>query len=157
MSGNLFNLFMEVISAAKEGRFIYGNGAQWHIIDRFGRMTVIDTCEGTTTLVPEYTGTPRTDHSQSRRLEEFLMATQAEEGHTGEIGRNYAEEYIEDAKKNGNFIFGNGNHYFIRKGGTVVVYEMGTTIRRGMYQMVQFTAMTTHGAWKYLRANGINN
>jgi hypothetical protein len=94
---------------------------------------------------------------QARRLEEFLMAMPTQDGQVSEIGRNYAEEYIEDAKKNGNFIFGNGGQYFIRKGGTVVMYEMGTTIRRGMYQMVQFHAMTIHGAWKYLRANGINN
>jgi hypothetical protein len=152
MSGNLFNLFMEVILAAREGRFMFGNGAQYFIVDRFGRMICVDTVAANWEIAPNYEGTPRTDHSQSRRLEEFLMATQAEEGHTGEIQRHYAEQYIEEARQNGNLVHGNGNYYFVKKGGTVVVYSMATTIRRGMYQMVQFHAMSSHGAWKYLNA-----
>ena len=69
-----FNLFMEIISAAKEGRFMYGNGAQWFVQDTYGKTVYINTVEGTRAFDPTYVGAPVCALAQADSLENWLLS-----------------------------------------------------------------------------------
>lgn len=145
-----FNLFIQVISAAREGRFMFGNGAQWYIVDHAGRKWMYDTSIGTRTLVPDYEGTPRTDMGMAIRLEEFLLATKSEELFTRLVDYREAKAMVRDALRGGNLIFTNGGQWYIEIGGGVAVVDLSTKVS-GTW--ARYSVMSRHGSWKYLREN----
>ena len=141
---------MRVINAARTGRFMFGNGAQWYIVDESGQKVMLDTVNGTTTFCPEYTASqPRMNEELARGLEEWLMAVDTEPGYSTFIPRWSAMDAVRYAVRNNNLLFTNGGQWYIEQGGTVVSYELGVNAPESARY-----AYSIHGAWKYMRAIG---
>lgn len=157
MDNKTFNLFMEVINAAKEGRYMYGNGAMWYIVDIYGQKVMINTVNGTKELIPTYNGEARTDMRVAQDLEAFLSHEEAADVHTTEHNYMTARDMVATAARRNELLFTNGNLCYIKMSGTVVIAELGTQqYKKGQGYVTNVHAMSLHAAWKYLRFNGEN-
>ena len=145
-----FKAFMEVIDACNNGRYMYGNGGTWYIVDTLGNKVCIDTTTpaATTTPVPTYVGTTRTCYTTANNLEDFLM------GCAGKIATdkqeyNLAYRNVAMLVANGNCVFTNGGQWYMYNNGNVSCYELGAL---GEWATIhQYDALSS---WKYIKANG---
>lgn len=148
MNDNIFNLFMLVIKAAREGRYVYGNGAQWYIMDN-GVPMCVDTINGQSFYLPSYKGMARVDMATADALESFLMSAQAEDTYKVEYRYSDAKSMIADAVRNNNLCFTNGNQWYAKVGTyCVVIVPLGV---RASHVMVE--VMNQHRSWMYMRNN----
>jgi hypothetical protein len=122
-------MFMRVISACRTGRFFFGNGAMWYILDDQGRQVMIDTVNGTTTFVPDYMPEtdPHTNESTARSIEEFLMNSSAGYVSEGELPRYQAMDMIRRATADGGLWFTNGCQWYIEYCGGIQAVELLST------------------------------
>jgi hypothetical protein len=152
MENNIFKMYMMIIDAARNGRFMYGNGALWYIIDN-GNKVLLDTVNGTTTFIPEYNGVARVDMKVANELEAFLNATDSAPEYTSYINYDDATKIVVEAATRGDFLYNNGNQCYINYAGTVSVIELGVRYQDNKAAM---HTKSLHGAWKYRRFNGEN-
>lgn len=158
MNTTTFDLFIRVIKAAREGRFMHGNGAQWNIVDESGRKIVIDTTNNTVEFTPDYDGKPYTSHDLAYRLEDFLALSESSDDYSTDMEQHQAKAIVGQETANGNLMFTNGAQWYLRAKGTIIVIDLACVEIRGGYQreyrMVKYHAMSRHSAWKYVRAHG---
>ena len=153
MNDHIFGLFMEVINAAKSGRYCHGNAAQWHIVDVQGNSLCIDTISGKTEVVTPNPVAPHICLTTARNLEQLLMTEEAtNRSETVQYGyhsvRNAALDILTAAKNNGIYYF-NGGQCTIDSGwGSVRVYD--TSVRG----QVTIHTMGKMASWKYIKAMG---
>lgn len=67
-------MLMAVRDAARDGRFMFGNGADWFIVDHRGKKVHLNTVDITRNEVPEYAGTARKCAMTVRILDDFLAS-----------------------------------------------------------------------------------
>ena len=152
MNDVVFNLFIEVINAAKTGRFCHGNAAQWYIVDVQGNNLCIDTTSGKIEVVAPNPVAPHVCLTTARNLEEFLMESEANyripvicKGH-GAV--SMAAQDILSAHKNGRVLHYNGGQCTINTGwGNVKVYDLCVA---GQVTIHNYDKL---GSWKYMRIN----
>lgn len=150
MDNNIFNLYMEVIAAAKHGRYMYGNGAMWYIVDYTGHKVMINTINGTRELIPFYDGVAHTSLQTAENLIEFLANADCAQDYLREMPYNSAVEMVADAVKDNELLFTNGGQWYINHGGTVVMVELSSSINGNARLYVK----NMHSAWCYRRFNG---
>jgi len=154
MNNAIFSLFQEVINAARNGRYMFGNGAMWYIVDGFGSKVMINTVEGTKTMVPNYQGTPVTDHATADSLEQFLAQTDASDWNQTTMPYYTARDIVAQAAQKNELLFTNGGQWYINSHGTVIMVELGMMVNENGRQMARVNAASLHAAWKYRRFNG---
>lgn len=128
---------------------MHGNGAQWYIINTFGKKVCIDT----TTVnafpveVPNYTNAAYTCHVTADNLERFLMGCNGDIYST-QMAYHTAKRIVRDHVMDGNLMFTNGNQWYVNNHGNVQCFELGVA--------GDWAPVTSYGAlssWKYIRAN----
>ena len=155
MDNNTFTLFMEVINAAENGRYMYGNGAMWYIVDGFGQKVLINTVDGTRTLIPNYNAAEaHTDLRTAQSLVSFLEKSDRQAGYESTMPYYQAKQMVADAARKNELLFTNGGQWYINYSGTVVVVELGCIRRENGREMASMSAMNLHAAWGYRRFNG---
>lgn len=151
MQDKTFNLFIEVINAANDGRYCHGNGAQWCIVDNDGNNVVIDTIRNERVIVdtPNQVA-PHAEVATAANLERFLMNSEATNVNTtkydGYYAVNTAVQDILAAAATNNVWHFNGGQTVIEKWGCIYSYD---TTTRGQ---VTVTSMGAFASWKYKRA-----
>jgi hypothetical protein len=146
---NIFFLFLDIISAAREGRYMHGNGAQWFIVLR-NEKVMIDTINGTTTPCPEYSAAEaHVDMETADNLERFLTSTQPNPTHKVEMYMGRAREMVKKAVNNNALLFTNGGQWYV-KNGDYAVAVVNLAIRT---QKVTIEVMDVHASWAYIRNN----
>lgn len=114
MLDNIFRLFIEVVFAAREGRFIFGNGADWYIVNHAGKKLHINTINGTVAAVSDYDGQPHTDWRTADQLVNFLLASNPCADFEYEIKYSDAVLHKENSIKNGMLLDFNGGQLYFR-------------------------------------------
>jgi hypothetical protein len=151
MNDQTFNLFIRVINAASNGNFVYGNGANWHIVEG-NKDVFIDTQLGTVTMSNvDSTAVKGTDMQAVRNINAYLMeadATMQTVHLDGYHNRKMAVDAILWADKNNDLLYSNGGQYSVRTGGLVTIWDIGTAGR------VIVTYKGAHASFKHLTANG---
>jgi hypothetical protein len=145
-----FKAFMEVIDACNNGRYMYGNGGTWYIVDTLGNKVCIDTTTpaATTTPVPTYVGTARTCYTTANSLEDFLMGCDGKIT-TDKQEYNLAYRNVASLVINRYCVFTNGGQWYMYTNGNVSCYELGTL---GEWATVRhYDALSS---WKYIKSNG---
>jgi len=141
---------MEVIDACNNGRYMYGNGGTWYMVDTLGNKVCIDTTTpaATTTPVPTYVGTARTCYTTARDLEDFLMGCH---GEITETKRPYdmAKRYVRDLVMDGYCVYFNGGQWYMNVNGNVSCYELGAL---GEWATVRY--YDSLSSWRYLQSTG---
>lgn len=147
----IFSLFIRVMEAAKNGGYMFGNGADWYIVEN-GKKLHINTVSGTVNEVPNYNGTPVADMGTHNNLYSFLMQSEMQTGYdsvyTGFECRSAIKSLIE-ACQEGSVLFTNGGQWYVcptNHKNTVMVYE---TSVRGTVKVHQ---MSYGAAWKYMQS-----
>lgn len=158
INNETFNLYMEIIFAAKDNRYMHGNGRYYYILDAYNNKVCIDVLNGSKVLVPEYNASQaHTSMDTVRILEEFLIATDAAPVYTSEQSYTNARDMVAKAARNNNLLYTNGNQCYINECGTVLIVELGVrTWNNSMGYVAQVHCMSLHAAWKYLKFNGVN-
>ena len=157
MDNKTFTLYMEIMTACKEGRFMFTNGAMNYIVDNCGQKIMINTVLGTKELVPNYNGEARTDMHEANSIETFLNKEDAQNPYVFERQYTVARDMVANAARRNEVLYTNGNLWYIKEAGTVVIVELGTQrYKQGFGYMTTLRSMSLHGAWKYLRFNGEN-
>jgi hypothetical protein len=148
-----FTLMMEVIAAAKEGRYMYGNGAQWFIMDTYGKAVYINHIEGTRAFAPNYVGCTVDALAQAESLEKWLMSEVAEDPATTYMPYYTAKAQVAKHYMAGEVVFTNGNQWYIKPvySNYITVIELGTMVDG---RDARVYSMSAHASWKYIRANG---
>jgi hypothetical protein len=141
---------MDVIHAARNNRYMHGNGAQWFIVDNYGNNVMIDTTTqyAFATPVPEYKGTAYTCHTTAINLENFLMRCHGEFFHT-QMAYHTAKRIVRDHVMDGNLMFTNGNQWYINNHGNVQCYELG--VAGDWAPVVSYDALSS---WRYIQSTG---
>jgi hypothetical protein len=67
-----YEMFMAVREAAQDGRYMFGNGADWFILEKDGTKVHLNTVMMTRNVVPTYTGTAVKCETTVRTLDDFL-------------------------------------------------------------------------------------
>lgn len=168
MTDRLFDLYQEVIDAAKKGRFCYGNGATWHIVEETWdgqfRNVVINTVEVSPfdgkVGYKEYVDTPNPvlpheAEMTANNLERFLDSHHGQEHSFSYNDKEFAFERIRTellreaikAGKEGRCIhFNGGQVYFKRENGFVRAVDFSI---RGIVHVSDFGKLKTR---KYLQS-----
>lgn len=155
MDNKTFTLFMEVINAAENGRYMYGNGAMWYIVDNYGQKVMINTVNGTRELIPSYNAAEaHTDLHTAKSLIKFLEKTERQAGYESTMPYHKAKQVVAEAVRKNELLFTNGGQWYINYSGTVVVVELGYSHRENGQEMATVNAMSLHAAWGYRRFNG---
>lgn len=147
-----FQMLMEVVKAAKEGRYMYGNGAQWYIVDECGQKLYINHITGEKQFIPNYEGTPRVDMQFAESMERWLANEEAERAEESNLRYSDAKAWVAKAVKEGRLLFTNGNQWYIQNAewsGYVTIVELGTLAAEA-----RLYHMNLHASWKYMRFNG---
>lgn len=151
MNDQTFNLFNRVINAAKTGNFVYGNGANWHIVEG-GKDVFINTQLGTVEMSNvASTAVKVTDMQAVRNINAYLMeadATMQTVHLDGYHNCKMAVDAILWADKNNELLYSNGGQYAIKTGGLVTIWDIGTRGR------VIVTYKGAHASFKHLTAHG---
>lgn len=142
-----FSAFMDIIHAAKNGRYMYGNGGTWYIIDTLGNKVCIDTTSSTviTTTVPNYDGVPHTCYITVGNLERFLMACHGYMG-TSEIQYHTAFNMMRKHIQDGNLVYTNANHWYVRVNDNIFCFELGVA-----GNMATITSYDALSSWRYIQ------
>jgi hypothetical protein len=144
---------MRVISAAKEGRYYHGNGAQW-FVEEDGKKIAIDTMYATEKEVPEYQGTAHASYTTASNLERFLRVSDPElshlASHTGQSLYLFVDELVEAAADK-RVLFSNGGYYVYLNNYNRVVWFMHASGPRGSVDIV---TMSELASWKYMQSHG---
>ena len=143
-----FRAFITIIHAARNGRYMHGNGAQWYIVDTYGNNVCIDTTteHAYPVLVPTYTGVPRDCYSTASNLERFLMACHGYIG-TSEIQYHTAFNMMKKHIQDGNLVYTNGNHWYVRVNDNIFCFELG--IVRNVAVIHSYDALSS---WRYIQS-----
>lgn len=152
MLDNIFSLFIEVIKAAREGRFLYGNGADWHIVDHTGRKLHINTSNGTVTQVPEYIGEAHADWRIADRLVNFLLASNPCADFEYDIKYSDAVMHRDNSLRNGMVLHYNGGQIYFRDYTNGVLWVDISTVR----ERTTMHRMSALRAFQYLQAMGFS-
>jgi hypothetical protein len=138
---------MDIIHAARTGNYMHGNGAQWYIINTFGKKVCIDTTtrDAFAVEVPNYTGAAYTCHVTADNLERFLMASNGDI-YTTEMDYYTAKNIVRDHIINGDLVFTNGGQWYINSFGTIKCFELGVA---GRAVVSNYDGLAS---WKYTRA-----
>lgn len=151
MNDSTFNLFVRVINAAKTGNFVYGNGANWHIVED-NKDVFINTQLGTVEMSNvASTAVKVTDMNTVRNMQQFLMASESttQTVHLdGYHNRKMAVDAILWANNNNDLLYSNGAQYCVRTGGLVTIWDIGAKGR------VTVTYKGALASWQHLTANG---
>jgi len=151
MNDQTFNLFIRVINAASSGRYVYGNGANWHIVEG-NKDVFIDTQLGTVTMSSvDSTAVKGTDMQAVRNINAYLMEAEAtmQTVHLdGYHNCKMAVDAILWADKNNELLYSNGGQYTIKTGGLVTIWDIGTRGR------VIVTYKGAHASFKHITAHG---
>lgn len=144
---------MRIISACRSGRYIFGNGAMWYLVDEQGRQIVIDTVNGTTAFIPDYMPEmdPHTNESTARSIEEFLMNSSAGYTSEGELPRYEAMEMVRRATRDGGLWFTNGCQWYVEYCGAIQAVELlnSQSVKVKVYSQLasyQYKRWTSHKA-----------
>lgn len=157
MDNKTFTLYMEIMTACKEGRFMFTNSVMHYIVDNYGQKVMINTVNGTKELVPTYNGEARTDMHEANSLERFLNMEEAQDPYVFERQYTVARDMVANAARRNEVLYTNGHMWYIKEAGTVVIVELGAQrYKEGFGYMTRLYSMSLHGAWKYLRFNGEN-
>lgn len=151
MRDNKFNLFVKVIEAAREGRFMYGNGAQWYVVTHTGTKVCIDTTADTTTVVPNYQGYPRTNTNVAEDLEAFLLQWDIETD-VRELPYTHAHDMVKTAIRENNVYYTNGSDWYITygySGSTVIRVTLGVVAKTAPVEVYN-----QHSSWCYNKMTG---
>lgn len=161
MTDRLFDLFQEVIDAAKEGRYCHGNGADWCIVEKTWdgqfRNVVIKTAGRIG--YKEYVDTPNpvppyTAEKTANNLERFLDSYCGQEHSFSYNDKEFAfqrirtellREAIKAGKEGRCLHFNGGQLYFKRENGFVRVVDFSL---RGIVHVSDFGKLATRN---YLR------
>ena len=144
---------MRVISAAKEGRYYHGNGAQW-FIEEAGKKIAIDTMYATAKEVPTYEGTAHTSYTTASNLEAFLRVSDPELSHlTARTGQSlyWSIDELVKAAADKRVLFSNGGYYVYLNNYNRVVWFMHSSGPRGSVDIV---TMSELASWKYMQSHG---
>ena len=151
MNDHVFNLFIRVSNAAKTGNFVYGNGANYHIVEG-GKDVFINTQLGTVEMSnADSTAVKVTDMQAVRNINAYLMeadATMQTVHLDGYHNCKMAVDAILWADKNNELLYSNGGQYSIKTGGLVTIWDIGTRGR------VIVTYKGAHASFKHLTAHG---
>lgn len=144
---------MRVISAATEGRYYHGNGAQW-FIEEDGKKVAINTMNATEQEVPTYEGTAHTSYTTASNLLDFLRKSESELSHlavhTGQSLYWFIDELVKAAADN-RVLFSNGGYYVYLNNYNRVVWFMHSSGPRGSVDIV---TMSELASWKYMQSHG---
>lgn len=144
---------MRVISAATEGRYYHGNGAQW-FVEEDGKKVVIDTMDATEKEVPTYEGTAHTSYTTASNLLDFLRVSESELSHlavhTGQSLYWFVDELVKAAADK-RVLFSNGGYYVYLNNYNRVVWFMHASGPRGSVDIV---TMSELASWKYMQSHG---
>jgi hypothetical protein len=148
-----FRAFMTIIHAARNGRYMHGNGAQWYIVDTYGNNVCIDTTteHAFAVPVPTYTGVPSNCYSTASSLERFLMACDGYV-HTSEMQYHAAFNTVKKHIQDGNLVYKNGNHWYVRVNDNIICFELG--IVRNVTVIHSYDALSS---WRYIQSTTGNN
>lgn len=149
MNDNIFALIMQVITAAREGRYMHGNGRYFHIIDN-GQKVVIDVQDGTKTPCPNYVGTPMVDMGTVNSLTSFLML-QDSNMQDREFSYDQAKNLVKEAVNSNRLLYTNGAQWVIvhTDGKSVISVSLGV-----MGKTAPVVNYNAHASWKYMENNG---
>jgi hypothetical protein len=151
MNDHVFNLFIRVSNAAKTGNYVYGNGANWHIVEG-GKDVFVNTQLGTVEVSDVASNAVAvTDMNTVRNIEQFLMSEQGTMQTViidGYHNRKMAVDAILHADKFGDLLYTNGAQYSVRSGGLVTIWDIGNAGR------VTVTYKGALASWQHLTANG---
>lgn len=151
-----FLLISEVIEAAREGRYMYGNGAMWYIVDTYGKKLCINhvTCEKE--FIPSYEGEARKDLHVAESLERWLATEDSVRAQESHMLYHTAKAQVAKHYLAGEVIFTNGNQWYIKPSWSnhVTVIELGVVINNHGQQSAKVYSFGIYQSWKYLRFNG---
>lgn len=122
MLDNIFNLFIEVIKAAREGRFMYGNGGDWYIVDYSGNKLYINTVNGTVMPMPYYDGEAHADWTVADQLVQFLLESDPGADFMYDISYVNAVMHKENSIKNGALLHYNGGQVYFKDYSNMVLW-----------------------------------
>jgi hypothetical protein len=144
---------MRIISACRSGRFFFGNGAMWYILDDQGRQVMIDTVNGTATFIPDYMPEmpAHSNEMVARSIEEFLMNSSAGYTSEAEMPRYQAMDMIRRATRDGGLWFTNGAQWYIEYCGGIQAVELlnSQSVKVRVYSQLasyQYKRWTSHKA-----------
>lgn len=152
MNDTMFNLYMEIAEAAKNERFCHGNSAVWCIVDINGNDVVINTMNGSRTIVD--TPNPIVPHTCMVTYEiiiDLLMESKMEGGfqefsiRKGESSyRKVADDVLSACREGRVRHFNGGQVYFdVKNHDYVMIVD---TVSKGCFKISQFSK---GGSWKY--------
>lgn len=149
MKQNIFFMFLDILNAARNGRYMHGNGRYWYIVSEYGTKVVLDTIDGTTNACPDYDGTPRTDMDTVYSIERFLKAADKQDNIPCEYDYYTAKDIVRKAVQENNLLFTNGHQWYIKVGTHgVAIVPLGI-----LTDKVTIEVMDCHSSWVYMQSN----
>jgi len=146
----IFGLFIQVMNAARNGNYMFGNGADWYIVENNKKLH-INTVSGSVDEVPNYNGTPVVDMGTYNNLYRFLMQSDMQSGYDSTFAGfeyRHAIRSLIEACEDGRVLFTNGGQWYVspkNHKNTVMVYE---TSVRGTVKVHQ---MSYGASWRYMQ------
>jgi len=153
LGNDRFYLYMLVIEAARNERFMFGNGAQWYIVTDAGDKVVIDTDQCRIESVPNYQGDPSFAWDTVRTITAFLMQTCGAVHETTmpyNVARKKAAEYL----RNGHLVHTNGAQWHFYVHGTVYCFDFSGSAEPG--RVANVSQYDAHASWRYMECMGGN-
>lgn len=152
MLDNIFNLFIEVIKAAREGRYLYGNGGDWYIVDYSGNKLYINTVNGTVMPMPSYDGQAHSDWDVADRLVQFLLSSNPGNDFMYDISYMDAVAHKDNSVKNGMLLFFNGGQVYFKDYNNMVLW-VDISAKKERTTMHRMSALRS---FQYLQAMGFS-
>lgn len=145
-----FNLLIDVMNAAREGRYIHGNGRIYHINDYRGCTVSIDIMEGVATPEPRYIGIPRRDFNAADSIRSYLMLAEQEITQPLHYRWNDAHRMVAQAVQSDSLLYTNGGQWWIQQGASYV-----TCVNLAILaDTAEVTHLNAHASWVYLQQQG---
>lgn len=142
---------MRVISAAKEGRYYFGNGTLW-LINENGKQLLIDTQDATVTEAPFFSGQMYTDHALAGRGIDFLRGAQPQSEVSVELTGATMEHHLSElvrAAEDNRIMFHNGRYFvYFKHDGTVMYFDY----IHAWHGTVTVSQLSQLGSWQYMQS-----
>ncbi|MEN9820703.1 MAG: hypothetical protein RL176_605 [Pseudomonadota bacterium] len=145
MNDNMFTLIMVIITAAREGRYMHGNGRYYYIMEG-NKPVCIDLINGTKMVELTYVGTPMVCTATANSLTSYLML-QDSESVPREYDARLAHDLVKEAVNSDRLLYTNGADWTIlHTDGKSVI-----SVNLGQVNKATISSSNQHGSWKYMQ------
>ena len=160
MEIKIFHLYLEVMTACLNGKYCYGNGAQWHFLDWLGENTIADTWTGTRTIVKNANPiAPHVDMDTYNTLHSFLMQQKCDDepctvGSIRDNGFMQMKSSLLNSCKKGEIVHTNGQQWYVRSNvcpTLISIYESPTG--EGVERKMTHRWMNPISSWQYIQGH----